>query len=304
VKAPIAVLALLALLLAGCGGGESAGAPAAKTGESAPAAGASVQYPRLTGRVVDTADLLNPAQEAALTARLEALQRASSRQLVVATVPNLQGRPIEDYGVGLGRFWRLGQGAANNGTLLIVAVAEKKIRIEVGYGLEGILTDALSSRIIREQITPRFQANDYAGGIAAGADAIIAQLQAPPEAAEQRAAEAARAQSGDRTRRGGGSSPVGLLIWGGVMLFVLLSLLGRGLLGRRYGRRVSIWGPGSGTGGSGLGWMLFGMVLGNLGGRGGRGGGWGGGGSFGGGGGGGFSGGGGSFGGGGASGGW
>jgi uncharacterized protein len=291
VKAPIAALVLLVLLLAGCGGGGSAGA--------------DVQYPRLTGRVVDTADLLNPAQEAELTRKLEALQRASSRQLVVVTIPNLQGRTIEEYGVGLGRFWRIGQATANNGALLIVALAEKKIRVEIGYGLEGILTDALSGRIIRERITPRFQANDYAGGIAAGADAIIEQLQAPPEAAEQRAADAARAQSGDRTRRGGGSSPVGLLIWGGVMLFVLLSLLGRGLLGRRYGRRVSIWGPGSG-GGSGVGWMLFGMALGNLSGRGGRGGGWGGGGgSFcGGGGGGGFSGGGGSFGGGGASGGW
>ena len=288
-KAPIAVLALLALLLASCGGG--GGAPGGE--------GAAVQYPRLTGRVVDSADLLNPAQEAALTAKLEALQRASSRQLVVVTIPNLQGRSIDDYGVGLGRFWRIGQSAANNGTLLIVAVAEKKIRIEVGYGLEGILTDALTSRIIRERITPRFQANDYPGGIAAGADAIIEQLQAPPEAAEQRAADAARTQSGDRARRGGGSSPVGLLIWGGVMLFVLLSLIGRGLLGRRYGRRVSVWGPGD-RGGSGLGWMLFGMALGNLSGRGG--GGWGGG-SFGGGGGG-FSGGGGSFGGGGASGGW
>jgi len=299
VKAPTAVLALLALLLASCGGG-SAGAPAPRAGESAPAAAAGAAYPRLSGRVVDTADLLNPAQEAALTRKLEALERAASRQLVVVTVPSLGDRSIEDYGVGLGRAWRIGQGAANNGALLIVAVAEKKIRIEVGYGLEGILTDALSSRIIRERITPRFQANDYAGGIDAGADAIIEQLQAPPEAAEQRTAEAARAQSGDGARRHGGSSLVGLLIWGGVLLVVLLSLLGRGLLGRRYGRRVSIWGPGD-RGGSGLGWMLFGMVLGNLSGRGG-GGGWGGGG--GGGGGGGFSGGGGSFGGGGASGGW
>jgi uncharacterized protein len=301
VKAPIAALALLALLLAGCGGGP-AGAPAPKAGESAPA-GASVQYPRLTGRVVDTADLLNPAQEAELTGKLEALQRASSRQLVVATVPNLQGRSIEDYGVGLGRFWRIGQGAANNGALLIVAVAEKKIRIEIGYGLEGILTDALASQIIRERITPRFQANDYAGGIIAGADAIVAQLQAPREAAEQRVAEASRAQSGDRARRGNGSSPFGLIIWGVVLLFILLSLVGRGLHGRRYGRRVSIWGPGDRSGG--LGWMAFGMALGSLGGRrgggGGWGGGWGGGGS---GGGGGFSGGGGSFGGGGASGGW
>jgi uncharacterized protein len=295
VKAPVALLALLALLLAGCGGGSAGGSPS---------------YPRLSGRVVDTADLLNPAQEAELTRKLEALQRASTRQLVVVTLPDLQGRTIEDYGVGLGRFWRIGQSAANNGTLLIVAVAEKKIRIEIGYGLEGIMTDALSGRIIRERITPRFHADDYAGGIIAGADAIIAQLQAPREAAEQQVAEATRTQSGEGRRNGGGGGSLfGLVIWGAVLLFVLLGLLGRGLFGRRYGRRVSVWGPGDRGGGSGLGWMLFGMALGNLSGRGGRGGGWGGG-SFGGGsgsgsgGGGGFSGGGGSFGGGGASGGW
>lgn len=287
-KAPIAILALLALLLASCGGGS---------------AGGSASYPRLTGRVVDTADLLNPAQEAELTRKLEALQRASSRQLVVVTIPNLQGRSIEEYGVGLGRAWRIGQGTANNGALLIVAVAEKKIRIEIGYGLEGIMTDALSGRIIRERITPRFQANDYAGGIIAGADAIIAQLQAPREAAEQQVAEASRTQSGE-SRRGGGGSLFGLIICGAVLLFVLLGLLGRGLFGRRFGRRVSVWGPGDRGGGSGLGWMLFGMVLGNLSGRGGRSSGWGGGWGGGSGGGGGFSGGGGSFGGGGASGGW
>jgi uncharacterized protein len=299
VKAPILALATLALLLAACGGG-GAGAPAPKAGESAPAAGASVQYPRLTGRVVDTADLLAPAQEAALSSRLEAAERAAGRQLVVVTVPNLQDRAIEEYGVGLGRAWGLGRRDANNGVLLIVAVAEKKIRIEVGYGLEGILTDALSSRIIRERITPRFQANDYAGGIVAGVDAILEQLQAPPEAAEQRVAEAARAESGGEAERGGGSL-LGLIIWGVIMLVGLLALVGRGLFGRRYGRRVSIWGPGDSGRGSGLGWMFAGMVLGSLSGRGGRGGGWGGGG---GGGGGGFSGGGGSFGGGGASGGW
>ena len=280
-KAPIAVLALLAMLLAGCGG--------ASQGSG------NVQYPRLSGRVVDAADLLTPAQEAGLTRKLEALQRASSRQLVVATIPDLQGRGIEDYGVGLGRAWRIGQASANNGSILIVARAERKIRIEVGYGLEGILTDALTSQIIRERITPRFQANDYAGGIDAGVDAIILQLRAPPEAAEQRVAEAARADSEGEGRRGGGGSLFGLIVWGAVLLFVLLGLIGRGLGGRRYGRRVSTWGPGDRSGG-GLGWMAFGMFLGGLGGRGGGGGGWGGGG--------GFTGGGGSFGGGGASGGW
>jgi uncharacterized protein len=246
-------------------------------------------YPPLTGRVVDQADLLNPQQEAELTARLEALERASSRQLVVLTVPNLQGREIEDYGVGLGRAWRIGQQGANNGVVLIVAVEERKMRIEVGYGLEGVMTDALSSQIIRRDIRPRFREGDFAGGINAGADAIIEQLQAPPEAAEQRALAAREAESGGD----GGGSFLPLIFWVVVLVFILISLIRRGMRGKKYrgrrGRRgnVLIWG--SGLGGSSWG--------------GGGGSSWGGG-SWGGGGGGGFSGGGGSFGGGGASGGW
>lgn len=274
---------------------------------SAPAFAQS--FPPLSGRVVDQADLLQPEQEAALTQRLEALERASSRQLVVATVPDLQGHDIADYSNNLFRTWRLGQGEANNGVLLLVAVAERKVRIEVGYGLEGVLTDALSSQIIRNQITPRFRESDYPGGIMAGADAIIAQLQAPPEAAEQ-AAVAAQQEENSRDSREGGGSFVPLIFWGAILLFVFLPALGAGLFGRRYrGRRgVSIWGPGTRRrrgGGSGMGWFVAGMVLDGLmrGGRGGGGGSWGGGGggSWGGGG---FSGGGGSSGGGGASGGW
>jgi len=263
----------------------------------------AVDFPPLSGRVVDQADLLSPQQEAELTAKLEALERASSRQLVVATIPSLQDLPIEDYGSQLGRHWRIGQGGANNGVVLIVAPNERKMRIEVGYGLEGIMTDALSSRIIRETVTPRFREGDYPGGINAGVDAIIEQLQAPPEAAEQRALEAARAEGAGSRARSGGRSFFPIIIWGVVLVFVVLPIFGAGFAGRRYrgrGRRgVSIWGPGRGRGDSGLGWMLAGMFLSNLGG--GRGGG---GGSSWGGGGGGFSGGGGSFGGGGASGGW
>jgi uncharacterized protein len=244
-------------------------------------------FPPLSGRVVDQADLLNPQQEAELTAKLEALERASTRQLVVLTVPNLQGQTIEEYGVALGRAWGIGQRDANNGVILIVAVEERKVRIEVGYGLEGILTDALSSQIIRNDITPRFRAGDYPGGITGGADAIIAQLQAPPEAAEARV-QAAAADT-HRSRRSGGSF-LPLIFWVVVLGFMLFSMIRRGLGGKRYrgrrGRRgpVIIWGSGLGGGSSG-------------------GSSWGGS-SWGGGGGGGFSGGGGSFGGGGASGGW
>jgi len=273
----------------------------------------AVDFPPLTGRVVDQAGLLDAGQEAELTAKLEALERASSRQLVVATIASLQDLAIDDYGHQLARHWRIGQAGANNGVVLIIAPNEKRMRIEVGYGLEGIMTDALSSRIIRDAITPRFRAGDFAGGINAGADAIIQQLQAPPEAAEQRALAAQQAENRSRAGRGrgGGGSAFPFVILIPVLLFIVLPLFGAGFAGRRYrgrGRRgVSIWGPGNDRGGSGLGWFLAGIALDSIA-RGGSGGGssWGGGGSSwgGGGGGGGFSGGGGSFGGGGASGGW
>jgi len=216
----------------------------------------AVDFPPLTGRVVDQADLLSPDQEQQLTQRLEALQRASSRQLVIATVPSLQDLPIEDYGYQLGRAWGIGQRGANNGIILLVAPNEKKVRIEVGYGLEGIVTDALSSQIINEQIVPHFRANppDYAGGIIAGADSLIQQLQAPPEAAEQATVAAQQAENQRQAaghRRHRGSSIGTFVIWGGIFLFIFLPALGAGLGGRRYGRgrhNVSIWGPGYGYG--------------------------------------------------------
>jgi uncharacterized protein len=275
---------------------------------AAPAA--AIDFPPLTGRVVDAANIIPDDAEARLTTRLEALQQQSSRQLVVATVPSLQDQPVEDYANALFREWRLGQSEADNGILLLVAPAEHKVRIEVGYGLEPIVTDALSSQIIRNTIIPHFKQDDYAGGIAAGADALIQQLQAPPEAAEQRALAAQQAENRHR-QRGHGGSAAPVIFWVIIVMFVVLPMLGGALGGRRYRRGVSIWGPGTPYrhrgGGSGLGWMLLGMALSNIG----RGGGssWGGGGSSWGGGGGswgggGFSGGGGSSGGGGASGSW
>jgi uncharacterized protein len=247
-------------------------------------------FPQLTGRVVDAADLLNADQEAQLSRRLEALEQRSTRQLVVATIPSLQSYPIEDYGYRLGRHWHIGQRNANNGAILIIAPNEHKVRVEVGYGLEPILTDAFSNRVIDEQIVPRFRAGDMPGGILAGADALIQQLQAPPEAAEARVRAAAEANRGDD-----GGTIITIIFWLVVVGFILMSMFARrGGRGRRYGRGrrgpVIIWGPGLGGGGSsnwgsGRSWG-------------------GGGGSSWGGGGGGFSGGGGSFGGGGASGGW
>jgi len=259
---------------------------------AAPAA--AQDFPKLTGRVVDAANLLSPADEAELTQKSEALEKASSRQLVVATVSDLQGHPIEDYGYQLGRHWKLGQVGANNGVILLVAPTERRVRIEVGYGLEPTITDALSWQIINGTMLPRFKANDYPGGIKAGADALIGQLGAPPEVAERKALEAAQQQQQASAQRksSGGESMITLIFWGIIFLFVILPMLRGGgrRRGRRYGRGggVFLWGPGFGGGGWGGG--------GGGGGFGGFGGG--------GGGGGGFSGGGGSFGGGGASGGW
>jgi len=135
---------------------------------------AALEFPALTGRVVDEAGLLSAATRAQLTQLSEQHERTTANQLVVVTVKSLQGYPVEDYGYQLGRFWGIGQKGQNNGVLLIVAPNEREVRIEVGYGLEGQLTDALSSHIIQGQILPRFKSGDYAGGIVAGAQAIVA----------------------------------------------------------------------------------------------------------------------------------
>ncbi|OYY91966.1 MAG: methanol dehydrogenase [Sphingomonas sp. 28-66-16] len=251
-------------------------------------------FPALNGqRVVDAAGLLNPAQVATLTAQSEAIEKASTRQFIVATIPDLQGYPIENYGYKLGRAWGIGQKDANNGIILIVAPKERKVRIEVGYGLEPIMTDALSSQIIQGIILPRFKAGDMPGGIIAGAEAIAEQMTLPLEAAEGRAAKAAQAKP--KAAKGGGGAVA--IFWVLIVLFFILPMLFRRAGGRRY-RSHGI--------GSTVGNVILWSALNSLNDRGGGSGGssWGGGGDWGGGGGGGFSGGGGSFGGGGASGGW
>ncbi len=133
-------------------------------------------FPELTGRVVDQADIIPADVEAQIEMRLADLEAQSQRQLVVATIPDLQGYDISDYGYQLGRAWGIGDAERNDGALLIVAPNERKTRIEVGYGLEGIMTDALSSIIIQNEILPRFRDGDMPGGIVAGTDAIAMQL--------------------------------------------------------------------------------------------------------------------------------
>ena len=152
---------------------------------------AAPNFPPLTGRVVDDAHLLDATAAATITGKLAALEAKTGTQLVVVTLPTLQGDEIEDYGYQLGRFWGIGQKGKNTGALLIVAPNEHRVRIEVGYGLEGTLTDAVSRLIIENAILPRFRVNDYAGGISRGVDDIIQVLSGDSGDFKRRAAEQA-----------------------------------------------------------------------------------------------------------------
>jgi uncharacterized protein len=137
---------------------------------------AALTFPPLTGRVVDQANVLSATEREKLTPKLADLEQKSGIQLVVATVSSLQDQDIEPYANELFRTWKLGEKAKNNGVLLLVAPKERRVRIEVGYGLEGTLTDALSKIIIANAIAPRFKVNDFDGGVARGVDDIITVL--------------------------------------------------------------------------------------------------------------------------------
>lgn len=235
--------------------------PAAGWAQSTP------EFPELTGRVVDRAEMLSPDVEARLSQMLQAHEQASTEQVVVVTLPDLQGFPIEDYGYQLGRHWGIGQKGEDNGALLIVAKEERKVRIEVGYGLEGRLTDAESSVIINRVMTPAFRQGNFQAGIVNGAAAMIQVLGGEPMAIPQ----------GLQSQAVQEKPQAGL-----VALFFIIMMAMVFFIGSRGGR--------GGRGGAAL---LGAALLGGA--MGGRGGGFGGGG---------FGGGGGGFGGGGASGGW
>ncbi|MFC7065970.1 TPM domain-containing protein [Brucella rhizosphaerae] len=242
----------------------------------------------LTGRVVDAAGIIDPTARQQLTQKLADFEAKSSDQVVVVTVPSLNGEDIETYSNRLFRAWALGQKQENNGILLVVAPNDRKVRIEVGYGLEGTMTDALSSVIINGTIIPAFRTGDYSGGVVQGVDGILSVLSGDAAELEARAKRNVQSSSDD-------------VDWVFVVFIAFWCLIffggfGMAILTPIFGRKI---GPGK--------YRWLGMVI-DLNSRGGSGGGGGfsggGGGWSSGGGGGGFSGGGGSSGGGGASGSW
>jgi uncharacterized protein len=137
----------------------------------------AADVPYLTGRVVDNAEILSPATRSKLAADLKAHEDRTTNQIAVLTVKSLDGDSVEDFAVRVFEAWKLGQKGKDNGVLVVVAPTDRRMRIEVGYGLEGTLTDAAAARIIRDRMTPRFKANDYDGGVAQGVGAIVGTLE-------------------------------------------------------------------------------------------------------------------------------
>jgi len=145
----------------------------------------ALDVPPLTGRVVDLAHVLPPNTIESLTARLKAHEETTSNQVTVLVLPSLEEEPLESFSHRVATTWKLGQKGTDNGVLLLVAMKERKIRIEVGYGLEGALTDARSAQIIRSEIVPRFRAGDVPGGVAAGVDAILKTIEGTYQASDK-----------------------------------------------------------------------------------------------------------------------
>ncbi len=193
---------------------------------------AATTFPELTGRIVDQAQVMDDASKTAIEPKLVDLENKSGIQLVVATVKSLDGQEIEPYANDLFRFWKLGEAKKNNGALLLVAPNEHRVRIEVGPGLEGTLTDAVSSVIIRNAITPRFKAGDFSGGITRGVDDIITAL--TTDSADWQPKTEPEATTQDIV--------IGLIIMAIPILFISLMIF---LFVRAALRHQIVWGGGS-----------------------------------------------------------
>jgi len=191
-------------------------------------------WPELSGRVVDGAGLMSAQGEAELESKLAEFEAKSSDQIVVATIESLNGAVLEDYANGLFRHWKLGQAQENNGVLLLVAAADRKIRIEVGYGLEGTLTDALSRLIIATEIVPAFRDGNFELGILDGASSIIDVLSGDAAELEARAKREA-------TEPGSDAEDWIVIAFVTLWFLIIFASIVATILAPRFGRKI---GPG------------------------------------------------------------
>jgi len=180
----------------------------------------ALDVPALTGRVVDAAHVLPSSDVDWLTAALKAHEEKTGNQVAVLIVPSLESEPLEEYAHRVATSWKLGQRGTDNGALLLIAVKERRLRIEVGYGLEGALTDLRSARIIRDEIVPRFKAGDMPGGVRAGTEAILKTIEGTYEAKDRSAA---------RRGWGQGTDALELIFIGVVVGFLAGIVLSQGL---------------------------------------------------------------------------
>jgi uncharacterized protein len=199
----------------------------------------ALDVPPLTGRVIDRANVLSPQIESQLQAQLESYERTTGHQLAVLTLPSLEGEPIEDYSLRVAESWKLGKKGKDDGILLLVATEDRKVRIEVGYGLEGDVPDAMVGRIIRDVIAPAASRGDLGFGISRAVSAIMA--------ATGGQGEALPPPRRTRSHDGGGLSPYLLL---GIVVLLFLGG-GRGMGGFIVGSALGGMGRGGGFGGGG-----------------------------------------------------
>jgi len=194
----------------------------------------ALNVPPSDGYVTDRAGMLSSGVERELENALRSFETSDSTQIVVLTIPTLEGEALDEYALRVAETWAVGQRERDNGALLLVVRDDRKIRIEVGYGLEGRLTDLLSGRIIDNEITPRFKQGDFDGGISAGVDAMVLAVRGEYQGTPRR--------DGEKKR-----SPFGLLF---LLLFLGPGLL-RFFLPHTRSRRSGIWFGGIGGGGGG-----------------------------------------------------
>lgn len=193
---------------------------------------------RPDGPVLDAAAIIPDDQESAIAQKLIAYNKATGRALVVATVPSLDGQVVERYAQDLAQAWGIGGKESQEGILFLIAPAERKIRIHTAVGAQGRITDAFAGRTIREQVSPRFKADDIGGGINAGVDALIAQMNRDPVDAKAVAEAAAAAEATRQSGAGQGGDSVGSVVfWLFLIVFFMLAF---GRRGRRFGRRSGI----------------------------------------------------------------